>query len=152
MAANNAVVGARAGHPFLSAMLRSASRLPLFKAKRRYRLGTHLLQKTLKNYVPESGQQEDRMTVLSASHFYPLGPEISRHYFHAYEDPRAIAREIFSEETYAIHWYASVSDLSIRDAHYIRKTAHQSVYASLCRPHVPDWQLLPQGAPAISAA
>ncbi len=152
MAANNAVVGARENHPFVAAMLRGATKLSTSERTRRYRLGTHLLQKTLDSYVSASGRPEDSITVLSAEHFYPLGPEISSHYFHRYDDARSVTQEILGEETYAIHWYASVSDLTSRDAHYIRKTADRSVYSSLCRPHIVGRHSLPHAAPAISPA
>lgn len=152
MAANNAVVGARARHPFFAAMLARAASLPESQRKRRYRLGTHLLQETLREFKTRPCPPEDRMTVLSSRHFYPLGPEISRHYFRRYADPRAISDEVLSDETYAIHWYASVSDLRARDDHFIRETANENLYSALCRRHVSDPQLAPAQTRAVAPA
>lgn len=152
MAANNAVFGARRLHPFVGAMLTRAANLPESQRGRQYRLGTHLLQETLREFNTSSCPAENRMCVLSSTHFYPLGPEISRHYFHRYRNPRAISHELLSDETFAIHWYASVSDLKSKDAHFIRKTAEHTVYSALCRPHVSDPEPVTARMPAISLA
>ena len=136
MAANNAVLGARARHPILGEMLKQALRLPEAAQIRRYRLGTHLLQSALRGYGSNNREQSDRMHVMPSQHFYPLGPEISRHYFRRYQDPAAVADELLGAETFVVHWYASVSALSRLDAEHVVRTADQCVYSFLCREHI----------------
>ena len=105
-AANNAVLGFPANHPLLIDMLQRVERIGEEERHRRYRLGTHLLQEALQR---RDGELYVRQ--LSPKHFYPLGPEVSRAYFHSRRDVERAARQIISEETYVVHWYASVSDL-----------------------------------------
>ena len=127
LAANNAVLGFTAGHPFLRLMLEHVSRLAPEELTRRYRLGTHLLQEALAQKGSELGVQ-----ALSPAHFYPLGPVISHQYF----SPRAqlerdLAR-IVTPETYLVHWYASVSELMAYDAERLRRERDLTVFARLC--------------------
>ena len=98
--ANNAVIGAQAGHPFLETCFRLMAALPAGERRRRFRLGTHLLQQAV-DIGPRDGFE-----VLPPQYFYPLGPEISSHWF----KPGTAARldEMLLPETFIVHWYNSV--------------------------------------------
>jgi hypothetical protein len=98
--ANNAVIGARAGHPFLETCFRLMAALPVRERLRRFRLGTHLLQQAV-----EADPRED-FEVLPPEWFYPLGPEISSHWF----KPGTAAQldEMLLPHTTVVHWYNSV--------------------------------------------
>lgn len=104
-AANNAVLGAEAGHPFLLDLLGRMVSLPKARRTVRFALGTHLLQdaadacadSTVKALPPES--------------FFPVGPEVSEHWFR--EDSTARAADLVLPGTLVVHWYASVRTKAI---------------------------------------
>lgn len=100
LAANNAVLGARPGHPFVLELLTRALALPRERALRRFALGTHLLQAALEEY------RGDDVEVLGPSAFYPLGPGISQHWFR--RGARASLWEVLAPDTRVVHWYASL--------------------------------------------
>jgi hypothetical protein len=102
-APNNAVMGAEAGHPFLETCFRTMAALPPAERTKRFRLGTHLLQRTVQNTTTESRQGFE---VLPPALFYPLGPEISGHWFKP-----GTARKLdamLRPGTLIVHWYNSV--------------------------------------------
>jgi len=98
-APNNAVLGSRAGHPFIAELLERMARLPERRQLVRFALGTHLLE----HAVAEYGGGDLR--VLPPEVFYPLGPEISEHWFRR---SSAGLDELVPEATRVVHWYASV--------------------------------------------
>ena len=98
-APNNAVLGACAGHPLLERMLRGALELPPALQTRRYALGTHLLQRSVRE-LPRT------LVVHPQPVFYPLGPELSEHWFRV--RPRTSLPQLLAPETQLVHWYASV--------------------------------------------
>lgn len=99
-AANNAVLGATRGHAFLRELGDRMLRLPLREVRRRYALGTALLQRAL-------GETSCRgLTVYPPEVFYPLGPELSEHWFR--RESRAQLADVLSPGTRVVHWYASV--------------------------------------------
>jgi hypothetical protein len=99
-AANNAVIGATPGHPFLEAMMSRILRMSAEERRIRYALGTTLLQA-----VAAEGWGSDVVTHPPAV-FYPLGPVISEHWFR--ERPEARLDDVLDETTRVVHWYASV--------------------------------------------
>jgi hypothetical protein len=125
-AANNAVLGFAPGHPFLLHMLQRIDALPQAQRKRRYRLGTHLLQECLAERGAELGVHQ-----LSPPHFYPLGPELSRQYFRARADAKAAAERVVTADTHVIHWYASVSDLAAYDEASVRAQSDRTMFSHL---------------------
>jgi hypothetical protein len=125
-AANNAVLGFSQGHNFLLATLQRVAELPPEERARRYRLGTYLLQEML-----EKRAERDGVTALSPSHFYPLGPVISRQYFNTRNDVTSAVAAIVKPETYLIHWYASVSELRPYDEARVQCERDRSVFARL---------------------
>jgi hypothetical protein len=102
--ANNAVIGARAGHPFQETCFRLMAALPAAERRRRFRLGTHLLQKAVEKSAATGTLAG--FEVLPPHYFYPLGPEISSHWF----KPGTAARldEMLLPDTFIVHWYNSV--------------------------------------------
>ena len=124
-AVNNAVVGAQSHHPFVEGMLQAMVDLPPERRLRRFALGTHLLQQRVSLY---SG---DDLVVHAPEVFYPLAPEISRHWFRV---QRAQLDEVLSEQTRVVHWYASVRLASITDsldAAYLRNHREDQLFSRL---------------------
>lgn len=99
LAANNAVLGAAPGHRLVGALLERMARMPRQAALRRFALGTHLLQETLRE-CPGGD-----VRVFGPELFYPLGPEISRYWFGG-SRAEDLGR-VLSPETRVVHWYAS---------------------------------------------
>jgi hypothetical protein len=134
LAANNAVLGVPAGHRSVAEMLSRAAQLPEDQWLRRYRLGTHLLQQQLAAQEQERDATA-RMVALGPEYFYPQGPIISRHYLRDYRDIARVAGALIPAATYAVHWYASVSDLWSRDRGYVRAHRDREVFSHLCAPY-----------------
>jgi hypothetical protein len=101
---NNAVMGAEAAHPFLDLCFRMIAELPPEERVKRFRLGTHLLQRAV-NRAKVQGTMGG-FDVLPPAHFYPLGPEIAAHWFKAGTARRLDA--MLRRETTVVHWYNSV--------------------------------------------
>lgn len=131
LAENNAVMGARRGHPFLLHLLHGAMNVPPHRITKRFILGTHLLQQQLASFEP--AREQDAVIVLPPDYFYPVGPMISRHYFAHYASARKVADELLTPNTFVIHWYASVAQLDKRDRDFILKNAQHEVFSCLCR-------------------
>ena len=125
-AANNAVLGFAAEHPFLLHMLRRIGELPEAQRSLRYRLGTHLLQECLAEQGTALGVHQ-----LSPAHFYPLGPEISRQYFRARKHAQVDAQRVIQSDTHVIHWYASVSELVDYDEARVRAESEHTLFAQI---------------------
>lgn len=99
-AANNAVVGAAPAHAVLQEMIERMLTFAEGALLRRYALGTALLQNVLADTAA------DDCIIYPPSTFYPLGPEISEHWFRA--DTRTLLAAVLLAETRVVHWYASV--------------------------------------------
>ncbi len=101
MAANNAVLAAEPNHPFIRELLNRMIQMNPQRQQVRFALGTHLLQETL-------AQSDHRHTMEqhAPSAFYPLGPEISQHWFR----PTTFSELdlVLRPATRVVHWYASV--------------------------------------------
>ena len=132
LAANNAVVGAEAGHAFLARLLANMAAVPPERQLVRFALGTHLLQDTL-----AEGREGD-LQVLPPRAFYPLGPEISHHWFRMRRVMPALS-ELVHADTLVVHWYASVRTkklVPIIDADYVRAHAERQLFSALALPLV----------------
>jgi hypothetical protein len=130
-AVNNAVLGCQARHPFLERMLNAMLALNPRRQTRRYALGTALLQRVVAAY-PDSD-----LLKLPPPVFYPLGPEISEHWFRLRS--RADPSEVVSPDTRVVHWYASVRTGRIVkqiDPNWIRRHAAHQWFSALALPHV----------------
>ncbi|MBW2261322.1 MAG: hypothetical protein JRG91_05045 [Deltaproteobacteria bacterium] len=130
-AVNNAVLGSRPGNPIIARAFAEIGRMASSMRGRRYRLGTHLLQRlTLNRSGPD-------MRVLPSAYFYPLGPEISAHWFREGSASRLDA--FLRPETRVVHWYSSVEErVGLRwiDEDYIRTHAGRTAFARLASAHL----------------
>lgn len=131
-AANNAVLGAAPGHPFVRRLIDGMLALPESRWAVRFALGTHLLQDTL------AREREPDLAVLPPPVFYPLGPEISEHWFRIRRELPPLDR-VIGPETLVVHWYASVRTQTIVpqiDAAYVRGHANRQLFSALALPLV----------------
>ncbi len=99
VAVNNAVMGCHAEHPLIRELLTRMATTTARQRLSRYGLGTHLLQQTVKEY------DADDLVIHPPQVFYPLGPEISEHWFRRSHAPLS---QFVTPATRAVHWYASV--------------------------------------------
>ncbi|MCP4603763.1 MAG: glycosyl transferase [Proteobacteria bacterium] len=130
-AVNNAVLGARAHHPFIMDLLETMVTMPPKKQLVRFSLGTNLLQAKVADY------REDDFQIHSPSRFYPLAPEISQHWFRMVDNPSL--DEVVKPETTVVHWYASVHTKNVVpkiDPSYVRLNAHRQLFSALARPFI----------------
>ena len=130
-AVNNAVLGSEARHPLIGELIEHMVQVPRERRRVRYALGTHLLQQTVEHYAL------DDLRVLPPRVFYPLGPEISLHWFrHARSAPLG---DVICPETRLVHWYASVRTKPIVsgiDPDYVRTHARTQLFSALALPFV----------------
>jgi hypothetical protein len=130
-AVNNAVIGAEARHPLLAGLLTRAAAMPPSRRRIRYALGTHLLQDVVAEY------QGVDLVVLPPPVFFPLGPEISEHWFRI--RPSVNLDEVVEPETLLVHWYASVRTkphVARLDAEFVRGHARTQLFSALAAPVV----------------
>ena len=125
-AVNNAVLGAEPGHPLIIDLIRRMVEMPEEKQTVRYALGTHLLGRTVDDY------EGDGLVIYPAPVFYPLGPEISEHWFRINGNP--VIDEVIAPETVLVHWYASVRTKHIVpkiNSEYIRTNATRQLFSRM---------------------
>jgi len=128
---NNAVLGGQPRHAFLRDLLARMSAFPPERRRVRYALGTHLLQTAVAEWRGEE------LCVLPPSAFFPLGPEISEHWFRV--RPRVELNEVVSEETYLVHWYASVRSaphVAKLTPEFVHEHAERQLFSALALPTV----------------
>jgi hypothetical protein len=130
-AVNNAVLGAEPRHPLLDELLARMADLPRAERRTRYALGVHLLQSAIGAWRGGSVYVEPPEV------FYPLGPEISEHWFRE----RAVAEDMTTARTLVVHLYASVR---IRDRlarvspEWVRAHAKTEPFSALAAPLVDE--------------
>lgn len=132
-AVNNAVLGAEPGHPLIAALLERMARMPEHAQFRRFALGTHLLQDELQSYEGED------VTVYPPEVFYPLGPEISQHWFRFTKEPPPLG-EVVLPETKVVHWYASVRTRQVVpeiDPEYVQRNRKRQLFSALAAEFLP---------------
>jgi hypothetical protein len=130
-AVNNAVIGATPQHPFVGRLLQAMRELPVESRTTRFALGTHLLQRI----VAEWRGRPD-LTVHPPSVFYPLGPEISSHWFRF---GHARLEDVLQSDTRLVHWYASVRTRELLpklDARWVERNADRQLFSALVHPFV----------------
>lgn len=130
-AANNAVLGAEARHALLSDLLARAAAMPPPRRRVRYALGTHLLQDAV------AGYRGADLSVLPPPVFFPLGPEISEHWFRL--RPGVTLSEVVEPETLLVHWYASVRTkphVALLDREFVRRHERTQLFSALAAPIV----------------
>lgn len=131
LAVNNAVLGASPENPLLGRGFARIEAMDPARRMRRYVLGTHLLQELTRN------RSSDHMQVLPPPYFYPLGPEISVHWFRRESASRL--HELMTEETHVVHWYSSVEErVGVRslDEDFIEKNQRDCAFANLAAPYL----------------
>jgi hypothetical protein len=128
-AANNAVLGAPPQHAFIRALLQGMVDLPESKRLVRFALGTHLLQRTVAAYAG------DDFVMHPPALFYPLGPEISRHWFRIENGARGVQLDdVLDPRTLIVHWYASVRNRAVVDRMnpaFVREHATRQLLSAL---------------------
>lgn len=135
LAANGAVMGAAPSHPFVAELLARAGALRAEDlARSRDALGPDLLQ----NALLEAGSAD--VTVLPPEWFFPLGPEISEHWFRLHwPGRRPRIEEVLHPDTHIVHWYGSVrarENIRIFDAEHVRLYRDRQLLAELAAPWV----------------
>lgn len=135
LAVNGAVLGAAPGHPFLAELLSRAGALtPEDLARSRDSVGPDLLQDTLRAFGAGS------VRVLPPEVFFPLGPEISEHWFRVCPaGTLPLLKEVLYPGTRVVHWYASVRAkgiIPIFDAAYARANHDRQLLSALSEPWV----------------
>lgn len=130
-AANNAVLGAAPAHPFSRRLLEAMASLPHDRQRVRFALGTHLLQYELSRWTGADVRVEPPET------FYPLGPEISEHWFRMRS--RARLTDVLGDRTRVVHWYAS--NRTRRTAEritpdFVMRNAERQWFSALARPFI----------------
>jgi hypothetical protein len=133
-APNNAVLGGAPGHPFLRDMLQVMVSVEPARQTVRFALGTHLLTEQVAAY------RGSDLAVHPPPVFYPLGPEISEHWFRPGPPSRVDPAQVLSPDTRVVHWYASVRTKSIIpcvDAAYVRANAPHQLFSALALPFLP---------------
>jgi hypothetical protein len=133
LAPNNAVIGARPNHPFMLSLLDGMLRMPDDRARARYALGTHLLQETVKKF------RGSGLVVHPPDVFYPLGPEISQHWFRIRR--HVDLTSVLTAETRLVHWYASVRTRKLVpriDPAYVRRNEQHQLLSALLAPYARD--------------
>ena len=124
LAANNAVLGAEPGHPFVRALLAGMVEMDPARQRNRFALGTHLLQATI-------DARPGEIVLHPPEVFYPLAPEISAHWFRV--RARVDLGDVISPATRVIHWYASVRTRAILpdiDDRYVRRHALRQLFSA----------------------
>jgi hypothetical protein len=129
--ANNAVLGSEPRHRFMQDLLARMRAFPPERRRVRYALGTHLLQAAVAEW------RGPDLQVLPPPAFFPLGPEISEHWFRV--RPSVDLGEVVSDETYLVHWYASVRSephVARLTPAFVREHARSQLFSALVLPTV----------------
>ncbi len=132
---SNAVLGAVPGHLLLGEILNGVTGLSTKRlAASRCAAGTDLLEEVLSRY------RGDDVRVLPTEAFFPLGPEISEHWFRLHPRHRSVCpAEVVGPNTRVVHWYASVRAkhiIPIFDAAYVRENRSRQLLSALSAPWV----------------
>lgn len=127
MAANNAVMGSEPGNPVLQKAFTLIAQMDPQIQRKRFRLGTHLLQQLTGN------RSSPHMTVFPSNYFYPVGPEVSCHWFRKGSAHRL--EQMIYPETKVVHWYNSVEARYLKEplnAHWVDRNP-TTAFAELVR-------------------
>lgn len=130
VAPNPAVLGAVQGHPLLAQLLQRSALVSRRQLdRRREAVGPDLLQEIFTGYRGRD------LKILPPDVFYPLGPEISEHWFRLHPvDKAPPLAEVLGPDTRVVHWYASVRTRQIVpefDASYVRTNRTRQLLSAL---------------------
>ena len=133
-AVNNAIIASAPGSRFISRALDRLVELPPHRQAARCGIGPHLLQEIAPDMAPP------QVMVHPPEVFYPLAPEISRHWFRVRRRERGLDVErALSPATRVVHWYGSTRaplPLSAIDPAYVRAHAFRQLFSALVLPLV----------------
>jgi hypothetical protein len=124
--ANNAVLASEAKNPLIAKAFEEINLMNKALQLKRFRLGTHLLESISQN------KSSEFMEVLPSSYFYPLGPEICRHFF--LDGSAKRLNKMLLPNTRIVHWYNSVEHRFLKEplsAAWIKKHP-KSAFAEMC--------------------
>jgi hypothetical protein len=133
LAVNNAVLGAAAQAPFIAHCIEQMLEIAPERQARPYVIGPHLLQSAVASYTGGD------LAVHGSQTFFPLGPEISQHWFRLTR--RVDLASVLSAETRLVHWYASVRSRDVVkhiDPAYVRAHVRDQLFSALVEPFVRD--------------
>ena len=100
--ASNAILGSEAKNVFFERVFATINEMEEKEQLKRYRLGTHVIQKATKN------KSSEIMEMLPPAYFYPVGPDVSVHLFRDGSAKRL--NKILLPQTRIVHWYNSVEN------------------------------------------
>ncbi|MBW2262579.1 MAG: hypothetical protein JRG91_11450 [Deltaproteobacteria bacterium] len=131
LVASNAVVGSAPGNPLIARAFAEIALMPHSRQARQYALGVHLLQTLTGN------RSSPHMLVLPPPVFYPMGPDISMHWFRKGSADRL--DDLLGPETRVVHWYSSshgrLGRKTLDEAH-IHRNRNSTAFARLAAPYV----------------
>ncbi len=132
---NTAILGSIARHPLLAELLSRAGRVsPELVAKSQGAVATDLLEEVV------AGYRGGDLRLLPPEAFYPLGPEISEHWFRLNPTGKPLGlEEILGPDTRIVHWYSSVRAkqiIPVFDAAYVRENHRRQLLSALAEPWV----------------
>jgi hypothetical protein len=125
-AVNNAVLGAEPRHALTEELIARMQSMPEAERRVRYALGVHLLQSVVAEWSGADLHVEPPET------FYPLGPEISEHWFRPQR--AADTSEVVTPRTLLVHLYASVrvaKTMALVDPGWVRSHRKTELYSAL---------------------
>jgi hypothetical protein len=128
-AVNNAVLGAEPRHALTEELIARMQSLPKAERGVRYALGVHLLQRAVAEW---SGAD---LHVEPSDAFYPLGPEISEHWFRP--QSAVSTSDVVTPRTLLVHLYASVRvEKAIQrvDPAWVRAHRKTELFSALAAP------------------
>jgi hypothetical protein len=134
---NGAVMGGPAGAPLFAAALMAMAALPPARRSQPYALGPDLLQSLVGQF---SGAE---LVIHEPGVFYPLGPEISTHWFRNGPTHLDLA---LRPQTRVVHWYASVRSkpyIALIDPDHVRAHRSTQLYSALVSRALPQIALEP---------
>jgi hypothetical protein len=122
-------MGMEPGHALARDLIDGMIATPAEGRHLRYALGTHLLQEVV------GAPARADVVVHPPAVFYPLGPEISAHWFRLRH--RVRLADVIRPGTRVAHWYASVDTREVVrtvDPGFIRAHADRQLFSALVAP------------------
>jgi hypothetical protein len=129
-AVNQAVLASAPGGRFVTRVLERIVELPAHVQVRSCGIGPHLMQELAPEFAPPA------LAVHPPPVFYPLGPELSRHWFYLRGGGERLA-QVLRPDTRVVHWYGSVKNAMLTsaiDPDYVRKNARRQLFSQLALP------------------
>jgi hypothetical protein len=128
-AENGAVLASAPRGRFVTRAMERMIELPPHVQVRTCGIGPHLIQEMAREL------EAPDLVVHPPPVFYPLGPELSRHWFYLREGGRL--DKVLLPETRVVHWYGSVGNAALTstiDPDYVRANARRQLFSELALP------------------